>query len=415
MMNGIINNGREIMDRIIKERSEEERSEEERIGLCALNRIFGFEPRVGAALVEAFGGAAEVFRHPQEEIVEALIGFGRVKYASQIAWSAFESAAIELEGLQAAGCCFVGIGESGYPSLLKECEDPPLGLYFRGTSPPEQVFGGIPHIAVIGTRDLTSYGREWCRMIVEALSKSTVKPLIVSGLAIGVDITAHTAALDSGLPTVAVMATGIDRIYPPRNKQAGERIAATEGCALVTDYPPGTVAARINFLRRNRIIAGICRATILVESRIKGGGMMTARLASSYDRDVFALPGRLDDPASQGCNLLIRQNIAEPVGDLEELMAKLGAGRPGTALKTDFKAEVEEAYKGSVDEADFAALLKVALTVKANRGISIDEICLKMDIPYSRARELTTILECDGFISIDLLQHCSAKVRLRGD
>ena len=252
-------------------------------------------------------------------------------------------------------------------------------------------------------------------MIVEALSKSAVKPLIVSGLAIGVDITAHTAALDSGLPTVAVMATGIDRIYPPRNKQAGERIAATEGCALVTDYPPGTVAARINFLRRNRIIAGICRATILVESRIKGGGMMTARLASSYDRDVFALPGRLDDPASQGCNLLIRQNIAEPVGDLEELMAKLGAGRPGTALKTDFKAEVEEAYKGSVDEADFAALLKVALTVKANRGISIDEICLKMDIPYSRARELTTILECDGFISIDLLQHCSAKVRLRGD
>ena len=108
-MNGIIKNGREIMDRIIKERSEEERIEEERIGLCALNRIFGFEPRVGAALVEAFGGAAEVFRHPQEEIVEALIGFGRVKYASQIAWSAFESAAIELEGLQAAGCCFVGV------------------------------------------------------------------------------------------------------------------------------------------------------------------------------------------------------------------------------------------------------------------------------------------------------------------
>lgn len=392
-----------------------EKAVEERIGLCALNRIFGFEPKVGAALVNEFGGAAEVFRHPADEIVEALVGFGRARYAPQVSWSAFESAAIELEGLQAEGCRFVGIGEAGYPALLRECEDPPLGLYFRGTSAPEQVFGGVPHIAVVGTRNLTSYGRDWCRMIVEAMARSTVKPLIVSGLAIGVDVTAHTAALNSGLPTVAVMATGIDSIYPNRNRSAGERIAATEGCALVTDYPQGTQAVAINFLRRNRIIAGICRATILVESRIKGGGMMTARLASSYDRDVFALPGRLDDPVSQGCNLLIRQNIAEPIGDLGDLVARLGGDAPHSALRTDFKAEVEEAYRGSLDEADFATLSKVAGTIKARRGISIDEICALLDIPYSRAREITTTLECDGFISIDLLQHCSARMKIRGD
>ena len=388
---------------------------EERIGLCALNRIFGFEPKVGAALVKAFGGAAEVFRHPADDIIGALVGFGRVKYASQISWSAFESAAIELEGLLAKGCRFVGIGEDGYPALLRECDDPPLGLYYRGTTAPEQVFGGVPHIAVVGTRNLTSYGRDWCRMIVEALSRSSVKPLIVSGLAIGVDVTAHVAALDSGLPTVAVMATGIDSIYPNRNRQAGERIAATGGCALVTDYPEGTRAVAINFLRRNRIIAGICRATVLVESRIKGGGMMTARLASSYDRDVFALPGRLDDPASQGCNLLIRQNIAEPIGDLGDLVARLGGDAPRKALRTDFKAEVEEAYKEEMEEADFALLLKVAMAIRTNRGISIDEICIMLDIPYSRARELTAMLECDGFISIDLLQHCSARMKLRGD
>ena len=211
------------------------------------------------------------------------------------------------------------------------------------------------------------------------------------------------------------MATGIDSIYPNRNRQAGERIAATGGCALVTDYPEGTGAVAINFLRRNRIIAGICRATVLVESRIKGGGMMTARLASSYDRDVFALPGRLDDPASQGCNLLIRQNIAEPIGDLGDLVARLGGDAPRKALRTDFKAEVEEAYKEEMEEADFALLLKVAMAIRANRGISIDEICIMLDIPYSRARELTAMLECDGFISIDLLQHCSARMKLRGD
>ena len=211
------------------------------------------------------------------------------------------------------------------------------------------------------------------------------------------------------------MATGIDSIYPNRNRQTGERIAATGGCALVTDYPEGTGAVAINFLRRNRIIAGICRATVLVESRIKGGGMMTARLAYSYDRDVFALPGRLDDPASQGCNLLIRQNIAEPIGDLGDLVARLGGDAPRKALRTDFKAEVEEAYKEEMEEADFALLLKVAMAIRANRGISIDEICIMLDIPYSRARELTAMLECDGFISIDLLQHCSARMKLRGD
>lgn len=392
-----------------------EKSIEEKIGLCALNRVFGFEPKVGMALVEAFGGAADVFRHPQQDIVDVLIGFGRVKYAPQVSWSAFESAAIELEGLEAEGCRFVDIGDHGYPSLLRECEDPPLGLYYRGISPPEKVFGGIPHIAIVGTRDLTSYGREWCRRIVHAMSNSSIKPLIVSGLALGVDITAHNAALDFGLPTVAVMATGIDKIYPPRNIQAGERIATTEGCALLTDYPPGTDAVRINFLRRNRIIAGICRATILIESRIKGGGMMTARLASSYERDVFALPGRLDDPASQGCNLLIRQNLAEPIGDLVELMEKLGSGRPDISLKEDFKAEVERKYGRDMEGKEFVSLMEVALKIKSNRGISIDELCRSLDLPFGKVRELTAILECDGFISIDLLQHCSARPRLRED
>ena len=247
------------------------------------------------------------------------------------------------------------------------------------------------------------------------MSNSSIKPLIVSGLALGVDITAHNAALDFGLPTVAVMATGIDKIYPPRNIQAGERIATTEGCALLTDYPPGTDAVRINFLRRNRIIAGICRATILIESRIKGGGMMTARLASSYERDVFALPGRLDDPASQGCNLLIRQNLAEPIGDLVELMEKLGSGRTSISLKEDFKAEVERKYGREMEGKEFISLMEVALKIKSNRGISIDELCRTLDLPFGKVRELTAILECDGFISIDLLQHCSARPRLRED
>ncbi|MBO6247807.1 MAG: DNA-protecting protein DprA, partial [Bacteroidales bacterium] len=260
-----------------------------------------------------------------------------------------------------------------------------------------------------GTRNLSYYGRDWCRNIVEALSKARVKPMIVSGLALGVDVTAHRAALDFGLPTIGVMATGIDDIYPPQNIKTGQLMATTPGCALITDYPPRTEAVKINFLRRNRIIAGICSATILVESKIKGGGMMTARLASSYDRDVFALPGRIDDPLSQGCNMLIKETIAEPIGNLSDLVERLGLGRAGLAVKADFRKDVEDCYS-KLDEDSRRDLLKVALAIKSRRGIAMDELCSLLGWTFSKVSRIVTTLECDGFIAVDLLQHCSPRV-----
>ena len=378
---------------------------EERAALCALNRIFGFEPKIGLRLIEALGSATAIFKEP-EEVARTLGVCSRIKYAPLITGSAFESAAIELESLERDGSVFLGIGEEGYPALLMECEDPPLGLYYKGISPPKDVFEGLPQVAVVGTRGLTYYGKDWCQRIVAAMSRVKVKPLVVSGLALGVDVTAHRVALESGLPTVAVMATGVDDLYPSRNRDVGEAIASTPGCALVTDYPPGTAAVRINFLRRNRIIAGICRATILVESKIRGGGMMTARLAASYGRDVYALPGRIDDPVSQGCNLLIRENVAEQIGDLGELISKLGLGKADMGLKEDFRTEVEAYYEDRASGTDYEDVVRVAMAVKAHRGISIDELCAKLKWTYSHVTHLATTLECDGFISVDLLQHC---------
>ena len=386
-----------------------ENIKEERACLCALNRIFGFEPRIGAGLVKHFGGASEVFRQTGKEISDALGTYSRIKYASEITWSAYESAAMELERLEARGCGFIGMGEPGYPELLLECDDPPLGLYYRGVSPAEKVFTGRPKVAIVGTRSMSYYGRDWCSRIVETLSKADIKPLIVSGLALGIDVTAHKAALDCGLPTVAVMATGIEDIYPPRNRKVAESMASTEGCALVTDYPPGTEAVRVNFLRRNRIIAGISRATILVESKIKGGGMMTARLASSYERDVFALPGRIDDLLSQGCNLLIKENIAEPIGDLAGLAVRLGLGKSGPIRKEDFAASVRERYR-ELPQEESGDLLKAAVTVKSRRGIAMDELCSRLGWSYSKVSRIVTTLECDGFVSVDLLQHCSPRM-----
>ncbi len=375
---------------------------QEKACLCALNRIFGFEPRIGLRLIETFGSASDVFRQNRKKLTDALGAYSSKDYSSKITVSAFESASMELETLSNEGCSFIGIGEEGYPVLLRECEDPPLGLYFKGSSSPEEVFNQRPQIAVVGTRSLTSYGKEWCQRIVQAMSKARTRPLVVSGLALGVDVTAHKAALDSGIPTVAVLPTGIDAIYPQQNENVAGNIASTEGCALVTDYPPGTSAMRINFLRRNRIIAGICSATILIESKIKGGGMMTARLAGTYDRDVFAVPGRLDDPLSQGCNMLIRENLAQSIGGIAGLIEDLGLGRVSITAKDGFRDEVGKHYGEG-------PLLKAAMTIKSHRGISVDELCSILGMPYNETINLVTTLECDGFISVDLLQHCSAK------
>lgn len=383
--------------------------DQETICLCALNRLYGFEPRAGLRLLELFGSAGAVFEAGTKEIRERTgPGFPD---AERIGESAFDAAAMELEMLAGQGCTFLGIGSPGYPELLLECQDPPLGLYFKGGSPPEEVFNTRPALAVVGTRDISPYGREWCRRIVDALSRASGKPLLVSGLALGTDITAQAAALDGGMPTVSVMATGIDEVYPSRHTQIAARIASTPGCALVTDYPPRTPPLKVNFLRRNRIIAGMCRMTILVESRIKGGGMMTARLASSYDREVWALPGRVDDPRSQGCNLLIRENIARQVGDLGELVGELGLGKADLGLKEDFKAGVEAFYRDRLDGAAFGEVVRVAVAVKGHRGLSLDDLCVLLKWPYSKVSRYTGLLECDGFISIDLLQKCSANVR----
>lgn len=382
---------------------------QERICLCALNRIFGFEPRAALGLLHHFGSARAVFDQNREDLVEASGKPSVARLVDRITESAFESAAMELEALERAGCRFVGLGEPGYPELLADCPDPPMGLYFRGKDTPDEVFSNSQTIAVVGTRDPSYYGKDWCQRIVSSLSKCKLKPLIVSGLALGVDAMAHKAALDSGLATLAVMATGIDGIYPARNRSLGERIAETEGCALVSDFIPGTFATKVNFIRRNRIIAGICRATILVESRIKGGGMMTARLASSYERDLFAVPGRLDDPASQGCNLLVREKLAEPVGDLAELSVQLGLGRPPRSSGSGFLEGVREHYQASLTEAEVEDVLRMAGRIKKERGISVDGLSLALKWPFSKASRLATMLECDGFISIDLLQHCCAK------
>ena len=381
----------------------------ERVCAAALGKIFGYEPLYASGLITKLGSASAVFDLSPKEADEVLGPFS--KYKGTINPQALESTGEELERLDGLGLKYIARTEKDFPPLLLECEDCPTGLYYRSTSPPGEIFRGRASVAIVGTRDISPYGRDWTRKIVDACAQSPARPLIVSGLAFGVDITAHLAALDSGLSTIAVLPCGIDEVYPTAHRAAAERIAASPGSAVVTDYPPGTSPVAFTFVRRNRIIAGLAGCTVLVESKANGGGLITCRLANSYGRDVFALPGRVDDTRSAGCNAIIRAGTAEAITGLEGLGAQLGLGRYEIKKKADFASTVEAYYRSHAGAGEVEMLVRMAKIIAGKRGIDLEELCYQSGMPYNEVVRLAMLLETDGFISMDLMQRCTINDR----
>ena len=377
---------------------------EEKACLCALNRIFGFEPRIGLTLISHFGSAKDVFCLDVKELDEIIGPYS--KFKGRITTKARDIAAEELQSLSDKGISFIGISEASYPKLLRECEDSPIGLYIKSRTPASELWVD-PAISIVGTRDISPYGKEWCRKIVNGLSSTVTRPAIVSGLALGVDIEAHKAAVDAGLPTIAVMATGPDSIYPARHRYFAETITSTPGCALITDYPPGTAPLAIHFLRRNRIIAGLSKSTILIESKARGGGLMTCRLAFSYNRDIYALPGRIDDIRSQGCNHLIRSKMAEPIISVSSLIESMGMKASASEVCTDSRTVLDKKYSGYISSQDIETMSELINTIRKERCLTAEDLSDILKISYLKASELIGILEIDGFITRDLLQRCS--------
>ncbi len=375
----------------------------ESVCLCALNMIFGFEPRIATALLDYFGSAAAIFSMDREDM-DGILG-PHSKYTAEIGSEALDKAVSELENAARAGISFIGRGQDGYPGLLMECEDGPVGIYVRSDFPEECFKDGREYVSIVGTRGVSEYGKDWCRKIVEALAGTGKNPVIVSGLAYGTDITAHLAALDAGLSTIAVMATGADSVYPALHRRHAKRIAAGRGSALISDYPLRTPAIPVNFVRRNRIIAGLGKATILIESGRRGGGMITARQAFSYDREVYALPGRADDRLSEGCNYLIRSGSAVPVVSEKDLVESLGYTFRKNASDPAAAASFFYAHRhGDVDAEKAAGILSL---VKRHRRLSVQELAELTGYGYRTVAELAAILENDGFLAVDLMQRCT--------
>lgn len=380
----------------------------ENLCIYTLNRIFGYEPSIAHCLIENLGSASALFDMDGRELI-GVLGVNS-RYRSQITPSELEKSSRELRWLEDRGYRFLPCTDADYPALLKDCPDSPVGLYLSSSSSPRDIFSRRS-IAVVGTRDISPYGREWCRRIVMALATTKDKPTIVSGLAMGTDIIAHLTALECGLPTIGVMATGIETIYPVRHRQYAKAIRESACSALASDYPPGTAPVAFNFLRRNRIIAGLSEATVLIESKIKGGGLITANLAFSYDRDVYALPGRIDDPCSEGCNYLIHRKIAEPITSPDSFLESLGLGTFSRRKMADLETELAERFGRELSPGELSQLTRIALLVKSERGITPDGICTRLSYPYSLTLRLIGLMVTEGFMHMDMAQRCSIEAR----
>ena len=269
-------------------------------------------------LFEELGSATEIFQHRQnlKDIVpnaskatlEALAMIDiHLKRAEE-----------ELAFAQAGHIQCIGYNDEAYPARLRECPDAPLLLYYRGTAS----LNSQHIISMVGTRQITPYGKDICREFVKELKRLCPDALVVSGLAYGVDIHCHRAALEQDMETVGVLAHGLDQIYPRMHRNTAVQMVQHGG--LLTEFPSRSNADKKNFVQRNRIVAGIADATIVVESAQKGGSLITAEIAESYGRDVFAFPGRIGDTYSEGCNNLIRSNRAGLITSALDFVKAMG-------------------------------------------------------------------------------------------
>ena len=301
--------------------------------------------------------------------------------------AAMHRAEAEYQWAQDNGVSVITLGDTSYPSRLVTCPDSPTVLYSKGNAN----LNARRTIAVVGTRHCTLYGQDIIRKFMHDLRNLCPDVLVVSGLAYGVDINAHREALANGYPTVGVLAHGLDQIYPYVHHATATEMLANGG--LLTEYMSQTTMSKGNFVQRNRIVAGLADATILVESAAKGGGLITVGIANDYHRDVFAFPGAVNAAYSQGCNNSIRNNEATLITCAEDFAKSMGW--------TD-DATLSEAKKRGIERQFFPDLSdderKVVDILQDNNNLQINILTVKSGIPVNKLTSLLFSLEMKGVI-----------------
>ena len=357
---------------------------DEQIYTLALTRIPGLGLIGACNLVRTLGSASTIFQH-RKELKELIPEVSDKLIKALDCPEAFQRAEQELEFAEKNQIQCLTLDNPSYPSRLRECEDAPLALFYRGNSP----LNTQRVISIVGTRHATKYGEDLCASFMQDLADLCPDTLIVSGLAYGIDIHAHRNALEQGFPTIGVLAHGLDRIYPSAHRKTA--IEMMDHGGLLTEFMSGTNPDRQNFVRRNRIVAGMSDATIVVESAAKGGALITAELAESYHRDCFAFPGRATDIYSAGCNELIKSNRASLILSAEDFVHAMGWNtthrKPKEAIQQELFQNLNEEEQKIVD-----------ILQQSNEGIQINTLVVKANIPIHHISTLLFELEMKGVV-----------------
>lgn len=354
--------------------------------LIALMRIKGVGSIIARHLMVEFGSAQAVFE-AETTLLANMPRIGTAIIEQRNDPQLLEQAEKEIQFINAHHVRALIYGAPDYPSRLLDCPDAPALLYCLGNADLESRHT----IGIVGTRNCTQYGRDMVTRFVSELKAILPDVVVISGLALGIDVTAHKASLESHATTVGVVAHGMDRIYPSVHRPIASQMIA-EGGALVSEYPTGTEPERGNFLARNRIIAGLSDAVIVAESKDKGGSLVTASIALDYNREVFAFPGRATDPRSEGCNRLIRLNRAGLITCAQDFIEAMG-----WEVSSANQAAIQQSIPFEEDK--LTAIGRLIIDTLRDRGdLRLSQLADATCLDHATLHEELLDLEMDGKI-----------------
>ena len=361
--------------------------EQEIIYTMAMTRLTNFNFQQALELYKTVGSAQRIYEHRLEiqdiiddcspRLVEALKDWDEPIKRAELEWKYMQEHQIRA----------LTLNDDDYPQRLRECPDAPIILYYRGNADLNQA----KIICIVGTRKCTQYGQDLIRRFVSDLHVHCPEVLIVSGLAYGIDINAHRQALANGYPTIGVLAHGLDQIYPYRHRETAIQMLGHGG--LLTEFMTQTNADKPNFVRRNRIVAGMSDACIVVESAAKGGGLITAEIAQSYDRSVFAFPGAVSMAYSEGCNNLIRDNVAALISKADDFVHAMG-WQDETQRQRATAEGIERDLFPNLSEEETS----IVAQLRSTNDLQLNILSVKSGIAIGRLTALLFQLEMKGIV-----------------
>ena len=350
-----------------------------KMGFYKLSETLEILQKLGSAtaIIEHRNNIKDVLPDASDKLVETLKNADRFLIQAEQEFTWTQNNGVEV-------LCW---GDEHYPQRLKECADAPLTLFYKGSAN----LNKQRIISIVGTRKCTHYGQDLIKHLIMELQRLCPDVLIVSGLAYGVDINAHRMALDHHFETVGVLAHGLDYLYPHAHKETALQMLSHGG--LLTEYCTNTKADKMNFVRRNRIVAGMCDACILVESALKGGGLITAGIAKDYSREVFAFPGAVGAPYSEGCNALIAQNGAALITSANDLVVNMNWENISLLNKAKEKGIERELFPTlNTDEQ------KVVEVLKKHNNLQINMLLAQTDLSIGKLSAVLFELEMKGIV-----------------